>query len=208
MSFDDNDDWEDPFDNDDDPPNYLPNEDICEIGFFEYEHGNDNNNPWTNDVEHFMKDHLTYVLGCHVLLKNEDNIYNLFHGTSILLKTFYEFPLSNILSYLRWYTYEQEGSFTMIPPPLTIKLHILQLFVKIIQEEPFTFETTIVIKTIWISLIQRHWKKILKQRKDILLKMKTYTFLALRERNRFSFLTKYFHPLKHSLKGMLSVYKK
>lgn len=200
----DNDDWEDPFDNDDDNDddgNYLPNEDICEIGFFEYEHGN--NDSWTNDVEHFMKDHLKYSLGNHILLKNEDNIYNLFHGTSILLKTFYEFPLTNILSYLRWYTYEQEGSFTMIPPPLTIKLHILQLFVKIIQEEPFTFETTIVIKTIWISLIQRHWKKILKQRKDILFKMKTYTFLALRERN-----AKYFHPLKPSLKGMLSVYKK
>lgn len=194
-------DWEDPFDNDDDndDPNYIDN-DIFEIGFYEYEHGD--NNPLTNDVEYFMKDHLKYCLGSHVIT-NYDSQSELFHGTSILLKTFYKFPLQNILSYLRWYTYEQEGSFTFEKPPLQMKLHILQLFITIIQEEPFQFESKVVIKTIWLSLIQRHWKKIIKKRKDILLKMKSNSFLFNRE-----IKPKYIHPLKPSLKGMLSVYKK
>jgi hypothetical protein len=192
------DDWEDPFDNDDDndDPYYIDNN-IFEIGFFEYERGD--NHSWTNDREYFMKDHLTYVLGSHVLLLDQDKVSQLYHGTSILLKTFYEFPLSNILSYLRW----KESSFTFEKPPLQMKLHILQLFVTIIQEEPFQFETKVVIKTFWLSLIQRHWKKIIKKRKDFILKMKTNSFLIKREIH-----LKYSHLLKSSLKGMLSEYKK
>lgn len=205
------DDWEDPFDNDDDNDdgnrNLLPNEIICEIAFFEYEQTSSasNNqliNENENDMEYFMKDHLKYFLGSHVLT-NYDNISQLFHGTSILLKTFYEFPLTNILSYLRWYTYEAHGSFTFEKPPSEIKMHILQLFVKPIQIDPFHFESTVVLKTIWLSLVQRHWKKIIKERKDIEGKMKTFAFLANRERNN-----KYYHSSFPSLKGMLSVYKK
>lgn len=200
MSDDDN--WEDPFDNDDDndDPNYFPNELICEIAFFEYE--NSFNNQWiNNDVDCFMNNHLKYNLGSHVVT-NYKNVPNLFHGTSILVKTFFKFPFQNILSYLKWYTYEAEGSFTDIKPPTQLKLHIFQLFIKPFQnEQEFQFESTVVIKTIWLALIQRHWKRIFKNRKEIFLKMKTNKFLAYREIS-----SHYKHPSFPLLKGMMSCY--
>jgi len=44
-----------------------------------------------------------------------------------------------------------------------------------------TLETTCVIKTFWIKLIQRKWKKIYKQRMEILAKIKNPKILMKRE---------------------------
>jgi len=205
-----NNDWEDPFDNDNDNDvdnyNYLPNEFICEIGFFENEHRN--NEEDLDEIMFIMNDHMKYCLGSHVLVTNYNNIPNLFHGSSILIKTFYQFPFANILSYLRWYTYEQPGSFIDIKPPLQMKLHILQTFINPILQNnnenvAFEFESTVIIKTIWLSLVQRHWKKVFKSQKDIILKMKTIAFLQKREIN-----INYIPSSRPVLKGMLSCYKK
>lgn len=200
MSDDDDDAyWED--DDNEDDSYYLPNEFICEIGFFEYEHSNSQENDFgsISDREYFMRDHLSYCLGSPVLHQNQ-----LYHLTSILPLTFYQFPYHHVLSYLKWYTYEQVDSFTFVKPPNEIKLHILQIFIKPIspEETVFQFESTVVIKTIWLSLVQRHWKKILMNRKDILFKMKTFAFLAKREKS-----FKYIPPSFPTLKGMLSCYR-
>ena len=58
----------------------------------------------------------------------------------------------------------------------------------------------VTVKTYWLKLIQRHWKNIMKKRKEIINKMNKYNYLQLREISKHK---KYNIPI---LKGMLSYY--
>ena len=60
----------------------------------------------------------------------------------------------------------------------------------------------VVVKTYWLKLIQRHWKKIIKNRKEIIERMQHYSYLQQRE------LGKNKKEKIEKLKGMLSMYSK
>ena len=57
-----------------------------------------------------------------------------------------------------------------------------------------------IIKTYWISLIQRHWKKIMKQKTEYIETQKSFQYIYNRE------LGKYNYKPAFSVIGMLSVY--
>ena len=60
-----------------------------------------------------------------------------------------------------------------------------------------------VIKTYWISLIQRHWRKRMNQKKEYIQKIQT-SFKYIKNRE----LGKRPPTPNFSLKGMLSIYQK
>ena len=69
-------------------------------------------------------------------------------------ETFFRFSVEKISKYFYWYS----GMFITQKPPVEIlQLHIL---------DDGTY--TAVLKTFWLKLIQRHWKKVYKVRQEIL----------------------------------------
>lgn len=85
---------------------------------------------------------------------------------SILPRTFYKYELNDILIYLSDY------SCSYVNNP---KMHIMQLHIN--DEGVYT----VVLKTHWIKIIQRKWKKIIKRRKEILKEMRSLKNLKCRE---------------------------
>ena len=117
----------------------------------------------------------------------EDNAKLLFART-IRLKTFYEFTNYEISTYM----YICSGvRFDKKP-----NIDIMQLCV--VQDGRYGLYTAIV-KTFWIKIIQRTWKKIMKQKKQHDAKMKRQIFSLS---NAFQTTTRT-HTYK-GLKGMLS----
>jgi hypothetical protein len=205
------DDWEDPFDNDDDndTDSEYPSEVILDV--FYYEEENKIVVPYLDEKEECMQNHGKYSVGTYVLsrdmvLENDQLVEyepKLFHGISILSKTFFHFPIENVYSYLKYYTCGAEGTMGYgYENHINVKIHILQLFIQPVQETPFQWISTVVLKTFWISLLQRHWKKILAERKKRIEKMKSPNYLRMRE----LYGKNHCYPYP-SLHGMLSVYK-
>jgi hypothetical protein len=89
-----------------------------------------------------------YVIGISAKGYQNDSIY----ACGVTSKTFYQFPYRNILKYLFYYSI----------------MNVYYPVVDVIQIHIDKDETYISIrKTYWISLIQRHWRKIMKARDDI-----------------------------------------
>jgi len=197
----DDDSWNDPYDNDDDndtETDWEENNIVANIGFFEYDHSPQFEGQEYDGEEHMefiMQDNRKYFIGTFVFskdvaLQNGEFVEfepKLFHGISILAKTFFYFPIKEIITYLKYYTYDSEGSmgngiidrYPPNPPPF--KIHILQLLLTPVRLNPCEYMATVILKTLWISLIQRHWRSVLKKRREILEKMKTSSFLYRRE---------------------------
>jgi len=109
--------------------------------------------------------------------------------TVILPKLFLKYKSEIISDYLTDYSQFFYNS-------VQKKIHIMQLFI-----EPTTNTHTVVIKTHWIRLVQRTWKRIFRERQQILLKRKSIQNL------RFKEITGRHSPglnLLPSLHGMLS----
>ena len=79
---------------------------------------------------------------------------------------------------------------------LDLKINIMKL--QITDNDLYLVE----VKTYWLKLIQRHWKKIMKKRKEIIERMKTNSYIRLRELGKNKIM------YKPKLHGMLSIYKK
>jgi hypothetical protein len=60
----------------------------------------------------------------------------------------------------------------------------------------------VTVKTYWLKLIQRHWKKIMRKRKEIMERMKIGSYLRQRE------LGKNKKERIEKIEGMLSIYSK
>lgn len=122
-------------------------------------------------------------------------------GTTVSPRIFYKYPYNNVSRYLRAYSVLRNKYFTK-------NIQIMQL--KIIQEQLTTtyihHTFTVIIKTYWIRLIQRHWKKIYKIRMDFIQLRKRFSNQRHFELNgRYISGNNTFPP---SLYGMLSIYNK
>jgi hypothetical protein len=80
---------------------------------------------------------------------------NILYLDSISSKTFFKFQFSIIMEYLKSY------SIIHVENP---KLHIMKL---LIYDDGSYY---VVLKTYWLRLIQRHWKRVFKERQEILRK--------------------------------------
>lgn len=76
-----------------------------------------------------------------------------------------------------------------------LKISIMQLN---ISEDGLSL---VIVKTYWLKIIQRHWKNIMKKKKEIIEEMKTYKYIQNRE------LGKNIYKIIPKLRGMLHQYK-
>lgn len=106
--------------------------------------------------------------------------------------TFFKFSYKYIEYYLLTFN---------IVPLYQPKLQIMKL--KIDNTENSSYPYTVLLKTHWISLVQRHWKKVLSERKKIHKKMS-----SIQARHIFENTGKYGIEIDNipTLKGMLSMY--
>jgi hypothetical protein len=112
-----------------------------------------------------MKKHNHYYIGlCKYFPKQNCILYS----DSVSPKTFLKYPYNTILSYLQQY------SIIYIRRP---KINIMKLQIS----EDKTYH--VILKTHWLRIVQRHWKKVFNQRKEILLKRRSLQSLRLFEIN-------------------------
>ena len=128
-----------------------------------------------------------YYIGLYEYIRSQSE---LLLGTTVSPKTYYKYTC-NVSRYLRAYSIIRNKYSTK-------NIHIMQL--KIDTHNTYT----VVIKTYWIRLIQRHWKKIYKER---------MSFIQIRKRlsnqRHFELNGRYVsgnNNLPSSLYGMLGVY--
>lgn len=93
-----------------------------------------------------------YYIGSATLIRNRYYIMN----AAITANSFFQFPINSILFYLN-----EVGLVYFIKP----RIDIMRLFI-----HPVTMEYIVVLKTFWISIIQRTWRRILRERKEVLRK--------------------------------------
>jgi len=93
-----------------------------------------------------------YYIGSAVLVRNRYYIMN----TSVTACTFMNFPIYSILFYLHEFSL-----FHFVKNRIEImKLHI----------HPVTMEYIVVLKTFWLRIVQRTWRRILREREEVLRK--------------------------------------
>ena len=93
-----------------------------------------------------------YYIGSAVLIRNRYYIMN----TSITATTFMNFPISSILFYL----YEFSLFYFV-----KNRIEIMKLYI-----HPVTMEYIVVLKTYWLRIVQRRWRRILRERAEVLRK--------------------------------------
>ena len=130
------------------------------------------------------KEDKLYYIGNNKISNDKQYIL---YANAVTPNTFFRFNINHIQSYL------QDYSIFVTNPNIDImKLYIL---------DDHTY--TVVIKTHWLRIIQRHWKKIYSQRKYCLNKRKQIKTMMYFERNgRYP----YDCDIMPSLYGMLSSY--
>ena len=145
-----------------------------------------------------VKQHNHYYLGLYDYISRN---MELLLGTTVSPRIFYKYPYNNVSRYLHAYS--------MIRNKFSTKnIHIMQL--KILETQLTTtylhHTFTVIIKTFWIRLIQRHWKKIYRIRMEFILlrkRLKNQRYFELNGRYEIGSNT-----LPPSLYGMLSIYNK
>jgi hypothetical protein len=139
-----------------------------------------------NDEREFLdseKENNKYYIGIYkyVLLENE-----LVFACSVTNSSFFKYPFKNIKLYLLRY-----GLFKIYPP---INVEIMQL---IIQPD-LTY--TVVVKTYWIRLIQRHWKRTFREHRRKICSQKYIYICQIFSKKRIQ--------RSPSIIGLLSAYRK
>lgn len=102
--------------------------------------------------------------------------------------TFFRFRYHDILNYLNQYSIFDRRQ---VSPVDILKLYIIEN------------HYTVIIKTYWLRLIQRHWKQVFRQRKRVIQQRKSLTNLRYRELNGRHLMGVNYIP---GLYGMLSIY--
>lgn len=140
--------------------------------------------------KHFLdseKQNGQYILGVSII-NTEENVELFLCG--ITPKTFFQFPYHEVLDYLFYY------SIMMITPLPTIDI------IKIHIDTDTYFP---IKKTFWLSLVQRHWRKLYNTKQQIMRKRnRIINCLYYRYYGRYP---KEINTLP-TLKGMLSIYQK
>jgi hypothetical protein len=93
---------------------------------------------------------------------------NILYLDSVSTKTFFKFPFAIIMEYLKSY------SIVHVENP---KLHIMKL---LIYGDGSYY---VVLKTYWLRLVQRHWKRIFKERQQIIAKRRSIDSIRYFEYN-------------------------
>jgi hypothetical protein len=109
------------------------------------------------DSHHYYSEkiHNNYYIGLSHIYTHNNN-QQLLLSASVSAPIFFKYSYDNINDYLYYY------GLTRIP---NHQVQILQ--VNIIQEDGFEI-VSVINKTHWLRLVQRHWKKIYKQRKELI----------------------------------------
>ena len=105
-----------------------------------------------HDIEIEDKINLSYFIGTY---ENVDDI-NLLFGISVSPRTFFKFEFSDIKTYFEF---------------INRKKNCVDIMQLVIIDDMYT----VLIKTFWLKVIQRKWKKIFKLRKTVLNLRKTVT---------------------------------
>lgn len=129
-----------------------------------------------------------YCIGTYSNIDNE-----LILTMRIHLKTFYKYSQEVLVPYMYYST-----EIPMHEQRISVRTHVLQ--VVILEDDTFT----VLVKTFWIRIIQRTWKRIFKQRSlyVLCLKKMASTYSPLRDRLKQN-LGQY-----PGLRGMLSPYNR
>jgi hypothetical protein len=189
---------------DSDTTDFLSSDDSVIIDDLYDEYGGDTNGmdflDFGNDYEEFEDvfnddvDHLdmektdgAYYIGLCKYIPRE---HTLLYLNSVSARTFHKYPFQRILGYLELHSL----IYIRIP-----KLHILKLHV--LEDQTYT----VVIKTHWIRLVQRHWRKICRERSEILIKRRRIESLWLTSISHKHIVEAHSMP---DLVGMMSEYKK
>jgi len=109
------------------------------------------------------KEHGHYYIGLCKYMRNP-KIYLM--ANTVSTRIFFKFEFQRIFRYLNCY------SSMMIPNP---KVEIMQL--QILEDQTYS----VVLKTHWLRLIQRHWKKAYKKRRVIIKSLRLPGVLKYRE---------------------------
>lgn len=138
------------------------------------------------DEDYFYRDKNDgeYLIGNYVILNDTEKEII---GSTISNKAFFSFEYSHVNAYLitgaRMYRSKYRSD-----------THIIKTFLNNSNLQP-------IIKTYWIRLIQRHWKKVFRIKKEIIKKQMMLNSLKIRE-------IKETPKNIYGIKGMLSIYKK
>jgi len=141
-----------------------------------------------NEFLDMVKEDNHYYIGLYEYIQPE-----LLLGMTVSPNRFYKYQYNDVCRYLRAYSIIRNKYSTK-------NVQVMQL--KILTHNTYT----VIIKTYWIRLIQRHWKKIYKKRMDFIKIRKT-----LSNQKHFEFKGRYIlgnNNLPPSLYGMLSIYNK
>jgi hypothetical protein len=117
------------------------------------------------DTEHLYseKEHGKYYIGIYKYMRNPKI---LLMATSISTEAFFQFEFRRVFRYLTCYS-----SMRILDP----KVEIMQLH--ILEDQTYS----VVLKTHWLRLIQRHWKKAFAKRQLIIKTIKFGSALRYRE---------------------------
>ena len=109
------------------------------------------------DAQHFYSEkiHNKYYIGLSHIYTN-NNCQQLLLSASVSAPIFFKHSYDNINDYLYYYGLTR------------ITNHQVQILQVDIIQEGYLEIVTVVNKTHWLRLVQRHWKKIYKQRKTII----------------------------------------
>ena len=107
---------------------------------------------WMDMLDPIPMIHGNYYIGCYTDLQYDNKV--LLFVNKIHPKTFMEFDGIYLSKYFFWYS---GIALPKLPPIDILELHI---------DEYDTY--TVVVKTFWIKIIQRAWKRVFKQRQEFI----------------------------------------
>jgi len=163
------------------------------------------------DFEEKEKNNGQYLIGIYIFMNDIELVNStekqttlnhskqLFLGMAVSPTLFFKYEYKYIHKYVSscivYGPYLSQTSFDL-HNSLDLKINIMKLHVT--DNNLYLVE----VKTYWLKLIQRHWKNIIKKRKEIMEELKKVSYLKLREigKNKRIYIPK--------LYGMLSIYNK
>jgi hypothetical protein len=165
----------------------------------------DNMYEFEEEFEENEKNNGQYLIGIYIYMNDIQLVNSMEKQTSLnhSKQLFLGMAVSPTLFFKYEYKYIQKyvsscivyGPY-LLHSSLDLKINIMKL--QITNNNLYLVE----VKTYWLKLIQRHWKNIIKKRKEIIEEMKTVSYLKLRE------ISKNHKKKIPNLYGMLSIYKK
>lgn len=117
------------------------------------------------------KQHLKYYIGICKYIRGTNDLLFL---SCVSPKVYFKYKHINIIEYLREYSI----SYVAKPP-----LHIMQLDI-----DSTDTNYTVILKTHWLRLVQKHWKKTFRERKRIMEERKSLrSIVAFRIYGKYQF---------------------